>query len=67
MRTVIVVEVHHSKPLPHLADMVAGRAYTIDGVTNAEVVKDNQRSLSVEELQALGFSMEEISLGCEEA
>lgn len=46
-RTVIQVEVTHEKPIPDLVDLVAGRAYTLDGacnatatlISNAEVIK----------------------------
>lgn len=64
MKTIVVIEVEHRKALPHLGDMIAGRAYTIDGVTNAELMKF--RGLSAEELQGLGFSLEEICLGSAE-
>jgi hypothetical protein len=68
MKTLIVIEVDHKKDIPHLADMIAGRAYTISGVTNAEVVKDWEKrgALSYDELRAMGFSLEEISLGAGE-
>jgi hypothetical protein len=36
LTTTFLVTVEHDKPLPDLLDLVAGRAYTIDGVTNAE-------------------------------
>ena len=65
MKTMIVIEVDHRKEIPHLAEMVAGRAYTIDGVTNAEVAS-TVSELSPEQLQAMGFSLEEISLGAQE-
>jgi hypothetical protein len=40
--TKILVTVTHFKPLPDLVDLVAGRAYTIDGVSDAtgELVQD---------------------------
>jgi hypothetical protein len=35
MKTFVIVEITHAKPIPHLDDLVANRAYTIDGVSNA--------------------------------
>lgn len=65
MKTIVVIEVTHAKPIPHLEDMIAGRAYTIGGVGNAEVVRDQQKrpALTADEMLQLGFSVEEISLG----
>lgn len=60
MKTLVVVEVHHDRDLPDLANKIAGRAYTLDGVRNAEawVHKD-----TVAELERAGFTLAEISLG----
>lgn len=65
MRTIIVLEVDHERDIPALANMIAGRAYTISGVSNAEVVKtiDALPVVAPEMLQAMGFTLEEISLG----
>lgn len=35
LTTIFTVTVEHDKPIPDLVDLVAGRAYTLDGVTNA--------------------------------
>jgi hypothetical protein len=35
--TYVTLEIIHDKPIEQLAEMVAGRAYTIDGVTDAHV------------------------------
>jgi hypothetical protein len=40
MKTLVVIEVEHTKPLPHLAEMIAQRAYAMDGVDNV-VVQEN--------------------------
>lgn len=64
MKTVITIEVHHDRPIQHLADMVAGRAWNINGVNRAEVVPAEVVGLSVKELQAAGFTSAEIALGC---
>lgn len=64
MRTLIVIEVDHRKPIPHLANMIAGRAYTIDGVRNAEVVRSP--SITTDDLRDAGFTLAEISLGSQE-
>jgi hypothetical protein len=65
MRTIVVIEIDHAKDIPALADMIAGRAYTISGVRNAEVVKqvDALPVVAPERLQAMGFTLAEISLG----
>lgn len=69
MKTVVVIEVDHRKEIPHLADMIAGRAYTIDGVSDAEVLEVESKTakpLSVDQLQARGFTLAEIALGLQE-
>lgn len=58
MKTLIIIEVEHRKPLPFLANMIAGRAYTIDGVTNASPF----RSPAGAEEEA-GFTLAELRLG----
>ena len=58
MKTVVTIEVIHSKPIPELANIIAGRAYTLDGVINAEPLE-----LSVQQLEAHGFTAAEIALG----
>jgi hypothetical protein len=61
MKTLIIIEVNHRKPIPALANMIAGRAYTIDGVTNAEPL--SMKPMTVNELAGIGFSVDEIALG----
>lgn len=61
MKTLVMIEVTHRRPIRALASLIAGRAYTIEQVTNAEVVK--LPSLSPEQLQDEGFTLAEISLG----
>jgi hypothetical protein len=63
MKTLVLLEIEHRKPIKALANMIAGRAYTIDGVTNAEVFRSPM--LGPEQLQDEGFSLAEISLGAE--
>jgi hypothetical protein len=48
--------------------MIAGRAYTISGVSNAECVRESIALpvLSTERLEAMGFSLAEISLGAQD-
>lgn len=62
MRSVIVIEIEHKQPIPHLADMVAGRAWSINGVSRAEVVQQR----TPQELEAMGFTMAEIALGAQD-
>lgn len=38
MQTQILVTVDHFKPITNLVDLVAGRAWSIDGVTNTQAV-----------------------------
>jgi hypothetical protein len=64
MRTLVIIEIDHARPIRALAQMIAGRAYSIQGVSNAEVVK--LPSLSPEQLQDEGFTLAEISLGSRE-
>lgn len=63
-RTLVILEVTHSKPIPALANMIAGRAYTIDGVTDAALV--SSPSMTTDELRDAGFSVGEILLGVQE-
>ena len=68
MKTLILLEVEHSKPIPYLASMIAGRAYTIDGVKNAEPFQSPFKGseLRTRELQEQGFTLAEIALGAQE-
>lgn len=59
-RTLIVIEVEHDKPIPHLANMVAGRAWSIDGVRNASLADINGGEL---EMRQSGFTASELALG----
>lgn len=36
MKTIILVEIEHDKPIDDLCDKVAQRAYTLQGVKNTE-------------------------------
>jgi hypothetical protein len=64
MKTLIIIEVEHRKPLPFLANMIAGRAYTIDGVTNASPFRSPGAGQEMSE-QA-GFTLDELRLGASE-
>lgn len=70
MRTVVCIEVEHDKPIPALANLIAGRAWTIGGVTAAEVMVPETYSATqgaeVNRLQRQGFTMSEIALGLTE-
>lgn len=57
MRTMILLEVEHAAPIQHLEDMIAGRAWTIGGVSFVRVVPDSESTL-----RAAGFTHEEIAL-----
>lgn len=61
MKTLITIEVEHNRDINELANMIAGRAYTIQGVTNAEVVPPT--SPLAQDLRYEGFTTEEIALG----
>lgn len=58
MKTLILLEVTHAAPVPHLEDKIAGRAWTIDGVSSVRLVPD-----TAETLRQAGFSEAEIALG----
>jgi hypothetical protein len=63
MRTIVIVEVIHSKEITALADKIAGRAWTLDGVRYATAHVDEK---TVADLEQAGFSMAEIALGSQE-
>jgi hypothetical protein len=60
MKTVIVLEIEHRKPIPQLANMIAGRAWSVAGVSRAEVLPVNGTD---GDLREQGFSASEIALG----
>jgi hypothetical protein len=67
MRTLVVIEVDHRYDIPHLANMIAGRAYTIAGVTSAESVQlDQIPVLTFDQLRGMGFTAAEIALGAQD-
>ena len=68
MKSLVVIEVEHSRDIHAIGEMIAGRAYTISGVTSAEIVKESVALpvVSPERLQAMGFTLEEISLGSQD-
>lgn len=74
MKTLITLEIDHTKALPLLADMVAGRAYTIDGVRDVRITEGKavpkmtfrQAGPEVVELLQEGFTLAEIRLGLTE-
>jgi hypothetical protein len=48
MKTLITLEIEHRRPIEHLEDLVAGRAYTLDNVTNVLVVATPTGSLQIQ-------------------
>jgi hypothetical protein len=64
MKTLVIIEIDHKKPIPFLANMIAGRAYTIAGVTNAEPFKSPTPTAG--NLEEHGFTLAEIALGMQE-
>lgn len=64
MRTVVIIEVEHSKPIVALADLIANRAWNIPGVENAEPVAS--QSIKSAALKSQGFTREELALGAQE-
>lgn len=40
MKTIIVLEIEHVKPIGDLGERIAGRAYTIDGVDDVTIKRD---------------------------
>lgn len=64
MKTVICIEVEHDRPLPQLANLIAGRAWSIGGVTGAEVMRaEVPMRVDLGSLERAGFSHAEIALG----
>jgi hypothetical protein len=63
MKTIVIVEIVHDKPISDLADRIAGRAWTLDGVRYATAHVDEK---TVADLEQAGFSLAEISLGVQE-
>jgi len=63
MKTIVILEITHSKPITALQNMIAGRAYTIDGVTDSKPVK-----LATDDVDhgQSGFTLRELSLGAGE-
>lgn len=64
MKTLVLIEVIHREPIPALANMVAGRAYNIAGVINAEPLQSP--FLTTDQLQEQGFTLAELALGSTE-
>ncbi len=64
MKSVIIIEVTHTKPIPRMANLIAGRAYMLAGVTDARPVK--LATLATDERDEDGFTLSELSLGAQE-
>jgi hypothetical protein len=63
MKTIVIVEIVHDKPITDLADRIAGRAWTLQGVRYATAHVDEK---TVADLEQAGFSLAEISLGAQD-
>jgi hypothetical protein len=63
MKSIVIVEVIHTHPIPNLADKIAGRAWTLDGVRYSTAKLDEK---TVADLEQAGFSLAEIALGMQE-
>lgn len=53
MKTLILLEVEHTKPIESLWDLVAGRAYTIDGVSNVVQPEPSKALATLEAVKEL--------------
>lgn len=62
-RTVVIVEVIHDKEIPGLADKIAGRTWTLQGVRFATARVDEK---TVADLEQAGFTAAEWALGQQE-
>jgi hypothetical protein len=62
MKTIVIVEVIHTHPIPDLADKIAGRTWTLDGVRYATAMVDEKTVADLEQV----FSPAEIALGLQE-
>lgn len=47
MITTVVLRFTHEKPIPDLAELAAGRAYTLSGVENCEVLSNGISEIKV--------------------
>lgn len=65
MKSIIVIEVEHDTPVPNLAGLVAGQAFTISGVCGCRELRSDPRQ-AVQELRDAGFTFDEIALGMRE-
>lgn len=63
MKTIVIVEITHDKEIPGLADKIAGRAWTLDGVRYSTARVDEK---TVADLEDAGFTMAEIALGAQD-
>lgn len=63
MKTIVILEITHAKPITALANMIAGRAYSIDGVKDSQVVK---LALEDDRSDMAQFTPRELSLGAGE-
>lgn len=61
MKTIVCIEVEHDRPIPKLENLIAGRAWSIDGVKAAEVMRPD--APGERRLRDMGFSHDEIRLG----
>ena len=66
MKTVVCIEVEHDRPIQNLANLIAGRAWSVSGVKGAEVMRAEQPGVDLHQLQRAGFSAAEIALGVAE-
>lgn len=44
MKTAILLTIEHSKPIPDLTDIAAGRVYTLDGVSDVTAAIQDDRT-----------------------
>lgn len=47
MKTVLVIEVTHTRPIPDLEDIAAGRIYTMDNVEDVRILPKEIEGLKV--------------------
>lgn len=55
MKTLVILEIDHERPIEHLANLIAGRAYTLPNVRDVQIMRTSKAS----ETEDHGFALAE--------
>lgn len=55
MRTTLIMEIEHSKPIPDLTDIAANRVWPLDGVTGVTAAIQDDASIAKMDVSERGF------------